>query len=209
MRIVFQGDSITDGNRLRDNPSDLNHQIGHSYAYILTAHYSARFPERGLAFVNRGCSGDRVSDIAARMKPDILALQPDLFSLLAGVNDVCRAGDAGDTLDLAAFENSYRSILAAVREQNPRCVLVLLEPFLGPGKKSEEDMAAVQQIIRKLAASFHALHVPLQQRFEQAFLRAEPDYWLWDGVHPTEAGHQLIADAWREIVEPSVSAFCL
>lgn len=209
MRILFQGDSITDGNRLRDNPSDLNHQIGHSYAYILTAHYGARFPERGLAFVNRGCSGNRARDIAVRMEPDILALQPDLVSLLAGVNDVCRARDVGETPDLAAFERVYRSILTAVREQNPRCVLVLLEPFLGPDKGPSEDMAAVQQIIRELAAAFHALHVPLQQRFEQAFLRAEPRYWLWDGVHPTEAGHQLIADAWQEAVEPSVPALRL
>ena len=79
MRILFQGDSITDGNRYKSKETewDKNHQIGHSYAYIVTGILSAAYPERGYEFMNRGVSGDRTDQLLARWQEDALALMKE------------------------------------------------------------------------------------------------------------------------------------
>ena len=53
--VLFQGDSITDGNRGRT--ADPNHILGHGYVFSIASRYGAAYPELGLGFVNRGVSG--------------------------------------------------------------------------------------------------------------------------------------------------------
>lgn len=86
--ILFQGDSITDGNRGRDE--DPNHILGHSYAYIIGGKLGNERAEENLVFYNRGVSGDRISDLYARWNEDAISLQPDIISILIGVNDIWR-----------------------------------------------------------------------------------------------------------------------
>lgn len=88
-RILFTGDSITDGNRYKEEKDrgDLNHQIGHSYAYVINAILGSKYPERDLQFVNRGISGNRVIDLYGRMYEDMVEIKPDIVSILVGVND--------------------------------------------------------------------------------------------------------------------------
>lgn len=62
--FLFQGDSITDGNRTRNN--DWNHVMGHGYQYIIASRLWYDFPEKGFHFFNRGISGNKVSDLALR-----------------------------------------------------------------------------------------------------------------------------------------------
>jgi lysophospholipase L1-like esterase len=42
--------------------------------------------------------------------------------------------------------------------------------------------------------------LPLDARFQEACTRAAPSWWAPDGVHPSAAGHGLIADAWLATV---------
>ncbi|MBD0258018.1 MAG: twin-arginine translocation signal domain-containing protein, partial [Cytophagales bacterium] len=84
--FLFQGDSITDGNRTRDN--DWNHVMGHGYAYILASKLWYEHPGKGFRFLNRGVSGNKVTDLAARWQADALDLKPDVLSILVGINDV-------------------------------------------------------------------------------------------------------------------------
>src|SRR5580693_2752855 len=84
-RILFQGDSITDGNRGRS--LDPNHILGHGYAFIIAAKFGAAFPEANLEFFNRGVSGNTVLDLEKRWQKDTLDLRPDVLSILIGVND--------------------------------------------------------------------------------------------------------------------------
>src|SRR3954466_4147847 len=84
-RILFQGDSITDGNRGRT--ADPNHILGHGYAFIIAAKYAAQFPAQHLTFINRGISGNKVSDLAKRWTSDALLLKPTVLSILIGIND--------------------------------------------------------------------------------------------------------------------------
>jgi lysophospholipase L1-like esterase len=72
--ILFQGDSITDGNRTRDN--DWNHVMGHGYACLLASRLWYDHPDKKFHFYNRGISGNKVTDLAARWQTDTLALKP-------------------------------------------------------------------------------------------------------------------------------------
>jgi lysophospholipase L1-like esterase len=192
-RILFQGDSITDGNRGRS--LDPNHILGHGYAFIIAARHGAAFPERKLDFFNRGVSGNTVLHLQNRWTKDTLALKPDLLSVMVGVNDHSK----GVTLE--AYEDAYDKILTEARAQNPKLKLVLMEPFVRhPGKPVPESIVARQAIVAKLAQKHGAALVRLQKLFDDAAAKTADDYWVWDSVHPTYRGHQLMADEWERVV---------
>ena len=192
-RILFQGDSITDGNRGRS--LDPNHILGHGYAFIIAARHGAAFPERKLDFFNRGVSGNTVLNLETRWAKDTLALKPDLLSVMIGVND------NGKGVPLEAYEAAYDKILADARAQNPKLKLVLMEPFVRhPGKPVPEGIVARQAIVAKLAQKHGAALVRLQKLFDDAAAKTADDYWVWDSVHPTYRGHQMMADEWERVV---------
>src|SRR5947209_11767374 len=85
LTFLFQGDSITDGNRTRNN--DWNHVMGHGYQYIIASKLWYDFPKKGLHFFNRGVSGNKVTDLAERWQQDTLDIKPDVLSILIGIND--------------------------------------------------------------------------------------------------------------------------
>ncbi|WP_068784833.1 SGNH/GDSL hydrolase family protein [Paenibacillus phocaensis] len=206
--VLFQGDSITDGNR--DRGTDLNRVLGYSYANIIAAKLGHEFAQLQPVFMNRGVSGDRVSDLYARWNEDAISLKPDVISLLVGVNDAWRqmSGEPSGVTD--RFERAYRHLLEETKEVLPNTKLVLCEPFiLNTGVTAEKWtewkhlVGRYQDIVRQLAEEFGAVHVPLQDAFDAATEKAGAAYWLWDGVHPTAAGHDLIATRWLEVVERS------
>lgn len=198
-RILFQGDSITDGGRGRG--ADPNHVLGHSYAFLLAARFGAAFPERNLDFINRGVSGNTVLELEKRWSKDTLDLKPDVLSVLIGVNDNRRE------VPLEQYEQIYSRLLADARAANPAVKLVLCEPFglpVGPRKENwrawHDGLQKRQKIVARLAKTHGAACVHFQRAFEEATRRAAAEYWIWDGVHPTYRGHQLMADAWERAV---------
>jgi lysophospholipase L1-like esterase len=194
-RILFQGDSITDMNRGRT--ADPNHILGHSYVFIIAARYGAAYPDRKLTFINRGISGNTVADLARRWERDTLALKPDILSILIGVNDL------GHGVSAEQYEESYDRLLADTVKALPNVRLILGEPFGLPSGKHKEDwdryskeLAKRRAIVEKLAAKYRAPLAHFQKVFDDACAKAPADYWIWDGVHPTYNGHQLMADEW-------------
>lgn len=196
-RILFQGDSITDGNRGRNE--DPNHILGHGYCFIVAARFGAQYPERKLTFLNRGVSGNTVANLAVRWQADALDLKPDVLSILIGIND-------SGHVSLDQYEQLYDKLLSDAREANPNIRFVLCEPFYLPGEGHNGDdprtldVRKRQVIVAKLAGKYHAALVKLQQVFDDACKRAPAKYWVWDAVHPTYSGHQLMADEWVKTV---------
>lgn len=198
--VVFQGDSITHGGR----GGDPNHAIGHSYVILIAAPQAAYYPESRFQFHNRGISGNTIGALAGRWSRDTLSLKPDVASVLIGVNDLLQTINQGRPFSIQDFEGSYRRILDETLRANPNVRFVLCEPFIEHGKNTDsfwnEDLQAVQQmqaLVSKLGAEYKAPVVHLQKVFDDAIAAHPPvDYWIWDGVHPTFEGHQLIADAW-------------
>ena len=205
-RILFQGDSITDGGRGRSE--DPNHIFGQDYAYLIAARCGGYVPEGGWTFFNRGVSGNTVTDLAARWQEDTLALKPDLLSILIGVNDagsVVRGGNAPVTAD--EYEKAYGQLLQQTQAALPAVQFVLCESFVlpvGPVKDNwgtwNAEVQKRRAAVERLAVRYHAPVVRFQQMFDAACRRAPADYWIWDGVHPRAAGHQLMADEWLRIV---------
>lgn len=193
--ILFIGDSITDCGRRVGQVGPM----GRGYPLLVSSRLSAKFPHLGLSFVNKGISGDRIKDLAARWGRDAVALRPTIVSLLAGVNDTWRKFDSGEETPAAEFEAAFRRILEATRRE-ASAALVLCEPFVVPcGLVTgawRQDLDPKIAAVRKLAAEFGAILVPLDELFTAAAAKAAPAYWAEDGVHPTNAGHGLIAQAW-------------
>jgi lysophospholipase L1-like esterase len=191
-RILFQGDSITDGNRGRT--PDPNHILGHGYVFIIAARHGAAFPELNLDFINRGVSGNTVLDLEKRWQEDTLDLKPDVLSILIGVNDSAKG------VPLDQFEQVYDKLITEARTANPKLKVVLCEPFVKPTGGVNEDIRKRQEIVARLAHKHGAALVHFQPIFAEAARRAPADYWIWDGVHPTYRGHQLMADEWERVV---------
>ncbi len=199
MKILFQGDSITDAFR---KPEELNpaFQLGNGYAFLVAALLGANYPERDWEFVNRGVSGHGVSDLAARWQVDALDHAPDLFSLLIGVNDTIQAMHGTSKVKDADFIQIYAGLVDAVLERKPATQVLLLEPFLVEvGEVTPQwkaHLAVRQQAITRFAQERGFSLVPLQSILDAACDRAPVDYWAYDGIHPTHAGFSLLADAW-------------
>jgi lysophospholipase L1-like esterase len=198
-RILFQGDSITDGNRGRN--ADPNHILGHGYVFIIAARHGAAFPEAKLEFMNRGVSGNTVLELEKRWQKETLDLKPDVLSILIGINDV------GRQVPLADFERIYDKLLTDARAANPKLKLVLCEPFaldqnatMPADGSPNADVVKRQEIVAKLAAKHEAALVHFQKALDDACKRAPAKHWIWDGVHPTYAGHQILADEWERVV---------
>jgi lysophospholipase L1-like esterase len=206
--ILFQGDSITDGNRGRND--DPNHILGNGYVFILAGKLGFELAEERPHFINRGISGNSVADLYGRWNEDAISLKPDLISILIGVNDAWRiVGDlSGRITD--RFERAYRHLLEETVEVMPNTGLVICEPFvLKTGVTAEKwelwrnRLDDYSGIARRLSQEFNAVYVPLQAGFDKAASGTDAAYWLWDGVHPTAAGHELIAREWLSVVQNS------
>jgi lysophospholipase L1-like esterase len=205
MKILFQGDSITDAFR---KPEEVNpaFQLGNGYAFLVGAHLAAGHPERKFELINRGVSGHRVQDLAARWQEDALDLRPDVLSLLIGVNLIIRRQDGKPDLSDSEFFQYYRGLLDPLRAQNPRIKLILLEPYLleagavTAGWKA--GLSPIQAGIARIAQEYGAVFIPLQRIFDEALSLAPAAYWAYDGIHATHAGFGLIAKAWLAAAAP-------
>lgn len=202
LRFLFQGDSITDGNRGRNE--DPNHILGHGYVFSIASRIGADFPEAGLSFYNRGISGNRVIDLRNRWQEDTLQLKPDVLSLLVGINDVAAIVENKPfRQSVERFEMDCREILQAVEKQNPGIIFVLGVPFVFPVGDRKENWERWKDVtiehanaVRRVAKDHQAILVNYQQVFEKASNRVPIDYWIWDGIHPTVFGHELMAREW-------------
>lgn len=195
--ILFTGDSITDCGRSRE---DTNH-LGFGYAAFIAARLQAYLASPELKIYNRGISGNRASDLLGRVDSDLLALKPTVVSILIGINDVWRRYDSNDPTSVEVFEKNYRAVLEKIRSQL-KARIVLLEPFVLHVPKDRytwrEDLNPKIDATRRLAVEFGADLIPLDGIFAKAATQTPAAFWAEDGVHPTAAGHALMAEAWLE-----------
>ena len=210
MKILFQGDSITDVGRNTNNGSLTS--IGQGYPCLIAARLGADCPEK-FTFVNRGISGNRIVDVYARIKADAWNHEPDVFSILIGVNDVWHEFGGKNGVEADRFYNVYKMLVTDTLNRLPNVKMILMEPFVLKASATEGAWEAFRSetelraaAVKKIAAESGQIFLPLQEMFDQAAEKVPASYWLGDGVHPTTAGHQLIADAWigtfrREILK--------
>lgn len=200
-RILFQGDSITDCNRARNGAA--GQELGEGYPCLIAAACSGPAAGGGPVFLNRGISGNKVADLAARWRQDTLDLRPDVLSILIGVNDLWRHFDHGDALDFEQIRTIYDQLLCEAKAASHGLKLVLCEPFVLRGSATERrwtewqpQLTRMQAVVGQLAQKHFAVFVRFQPMFTAACQHAPAAQWLHDGVHPSAEGHQLMAEEW-------------
>jgi lysophospholipase L1-like esterase len=177
--------------------------LGHGYAFLVASKLWYQYTGKNLMFYNRGNSGDRVNDLLLRWQADAINLKPDIISILAGINDVLGTIYNRNPEPIETFEANYKRLLDKTKAALPNSKIIICEPFILPvgmvaEKKSrfESEVEKRQVVIRRLAKNYNATLVELQKPFNDACKRAPAKYWIWDGIHPMPAGHELIARQW-------------
>ena len=209
MKIIFYGDSITDMNRLRDDVSAVPFKLGNSYALVTGAYLVGKNPT-GYDVVNKGISGNRIVDLYARIKKDVWNEQPDVLSILVGINDVWHEVQNANGVDIVRFEKIYRMLIEDTLERLPNLKIMLLEPFVLEGsatKEKYEEFLAVKdyaKVVKKLASDYGLVFVELQSRFDEYCEKYGSQILLYDGVHPNLVGTKIISDAWIEAFESEI-----
>ena len=201
MRILFQGDSITDCYRIKEGDA-LDLRMGMGYAMLVQAELGHEEPNK-YVFMNRGISGNRINDLYARIKKDIINLKPDVMSILIGVNDVWHEFGEQNGVDADKFFKIYSILIEEVKEALPDIKIMILEPFALKEKGNDAywdefkvEVAKRGEMAKKISEKYNLPFIPLQVKFDEAAKLAPNAYWLADGVHPTAAGHTIIKNEW-------------
>lgn len=202
MKILFIGDSITDTNRNKEDEKSL----GGGFAFLIAAQLGVTHPQK-FEFINKGVGGDRIVDLIPRWRDDCLNQAPDLVNILVGVNDVW-AEHWGRGVDREAFGYLYDFLLGETRKKLPNAQIIICGPFVLEGTATGENFGQWRTEIdlrakrcQKLAEKYGCQFIGLQEVFNNALAAAPCAYWLTDGVHPSPAGHRLIADKWLREAE--------
>ena len=205
--FLFQGDSITDAGRSREN--DILRGFG--YPTLVSAELLFDYPGE-FTCINRGISGNRVVDLYARIKKDFINLKPDYLSILIGVNDVWHeyAAEPNGVSDERYFK-VYDLLIEELRAELPDTKIYILEPFVLKGTGTEAHWEEFDREVRlraksakRIAEKHNLTFIPLQEQFDAMCEKCDVPYLLWDGVHPTAAGHELIARALVEAVKKDI-----
>ena len=204
MKILFQGDSVTDAGRDRSNSADM----GEGYPRYASAMIQDSYPDTEFEFVNLGISGNRTEHLVARLESDFIEVQPDIVSIMIGINDVWHhyEHDLVETTD-EQFEANYRLILDNIKSRTNARIL-LIQPFLLDSVVPSrgilcEELARKQEIIRKLVDEYADAYLPLDEVLHTE-ADEEPAYYSADGVHPTPDGACYIGEAYLRAIVPLI-----
>jgi lysophospholipase L1-like esterase len=204
--IVFQGDSITDGGRDKEETiPNFSPSLGNGYCLLASANLLNREARKNLRIFNRGVNGDKVYQLSERWRTDCLNLRPTILSIHVGVNDYWHTLKKGYNGTVETYERDYRVLLRQTRSALPGVKLILCEPFAIAGVMAVNKtwfpaFDGYRGVVRKLADEFDTAFIPFHTIFSEALKHAPGNYWTVDGVHPSLPGSSLMAQAWLEVI---------
>ena len=203
MKILFQGDSVTDAGRDYADSADM----GNGYPRYASAMLQDAFPAIDFEFVNLGISGNRTENLVQRLERDFVDIQPDIVSIMIGINDVWHHYSHGILTTDEAFEANYRQVLDALKARTNARIFII-QPFLletvDPGKQELcEELVRKQAIVKRLADEYADLYLPLDEVLHTQ-TEEEPVDYTADGVHPTPNGACYIGEAYLKAIAPLI-----
>ncbi len=200
-RILFQGDSITEAGRSKEDERNK----GCGFATLVSAKLGFERPGE-FEFINRGIGGNRVIDLLSRVETQITELKPDYISILIGINDVWH--DADHNIPTRRYELYYDMLIEEIKNALPDVKIMILEPFVLKGSGTEEHWDKFEkgtkekaEAAKRVAEKYNVLFVPLMEKFNEAAKKVSAEYWSADGVHPSVMGHELIKREWLKAFE--------
>lgn len=204
IKLLFQGDSITDAGRSFEDP----HLLGGGYVKYAAQNLQKAYPDVEFEFVNLGISGNQTKDLVARLDSDFIDVQPDIISILIGINDVWHHAEDRSWIEDDVFETRYRTVLKAIKEKT-NAKIMMMEPFLIPVEDKlyfREDLYKKIEIIRALAREYADIYLPTDGLLAAAFIGDEPTSYAADGVHPTDKGAEFIGKLYSEYMKPIIDS---
>lgn len=210
MKVLFYGDSITDAGRNREAQIGALDSYGLGYARSVAGALIARNP-KAITVINRGISGNRIVDLYARVKSDLWNHEPDVLSILIGINDIWHEIAGNNGVELDRFEKVYRMLIEDTLARLPNVKIILCEPFVLESCATSENMQRFLEVkeyakvVKKLAEEYNLFFLPLQEDFDKMAKEYGVEYYLSDGVHPNIAGAELIANKWIKLFDEKVN----
>lgn len=203
-RVVFIGDSITDCDR-----RGAAAPYGDGYVDLVRSLVTARYPELGLRWVNRGVGGDTVRDLADRWEADAIGTAPDWLSVMIGINDIWHAfgSHPEQAVPVEEYATTLRALLRRAVDRTD-CRLIVAEPYLIEPDRTEPQRAETDRyclVAREIAAEFDAVNVRTQDAFDAVLASTGPADWAEDRVHPNRPGHAVIAQAFLRALNYTLS----
>lgn len=200
--ILFQGDSITDsGRNFKDNQYNSPSALGFGYPLHTAADILWKYAEKSPRIYNKGVSGNKVFQLRDRWEEDCYAINPDVLSILIGVNDYWHAFNKEYDGTPEVYRRDYLELVDKTKQRLPDVQLVICEPFAINNVKAVTDawfpeFNKIRDAALEVAQKYDAIFVPFQSVFDEACKKVSPSYWTPDGVHPSLAGSQLMTAAW-------------
>lgn len=199
VKLLFQGDSITDAGRNREDI----HDLGRGYPKYAAEFLKAKNPDVEFEFIDLGISGNQTKDLVARLDKDFIDIQPDVVSIMIGINDVWHYAGK-EWLDTDLFEERFRTVLSALKEKT-KAKIMIIEPFLIPGTEKDyfrEDLWKKIEVVRKLAREYADVFLPTDGLLQASFIGDDPLTYAADGVHPTAKGAEFIGKLYADYIKP-------
>ncbi len=198
--VLMQGDSITEGLRKHDIPEDLGQWYAKRVAGALELAHPGEY-----TFINRGISGNRIVDLYARIKADIINLKPDILTLMIGTNDVWAEYKRQNGVAPAKYERFYEMILDEVEAALPNIKIILMGSYYQEGVQEYNEALGPEvqeraEIVRKIAERRGYPYIATQPLFDEAEKRGVKQL-TFDGVHPDIAGCELLKNALVQEIE--------
>lgn len=208
MKILMYGDSITDMNRKRDYDG-YPECYGNGYVFYVAGDLLKENPLK-YQIINRGISGNRIVDLYARIKADVWNHEPDVLSILIGINDIWHEVAHKNGVDIERFDRMYRMLIEDTKKRFPNMEILLCEPFVLEGSATKERYEEFLQakeyakVVQKIAEDYGVHFLPLQDKLEKAAKEYTVESYLYDGVHPALGGARLIADEWVKLFKEKI-----
>ena len=191
--LLFIGDSITESGRFEDSE-----KIG--FGYVRLIHDYLVITNQSPKIVNKGVSGNHITDLVTRWDRDVIEMKPDYISISIGINDVWRRLDHSEKglIFPDQYEKIYRNLLDQVKTKT-KAKLILMEPTIH-GEEIESPgnqlLAPYVEAVQKLAKEYNAVLVDTHQVFIDYFKQKPIHKLTVDGVHMNSIGNMLMAKAW-------------
>lgn len=202
IKLLFQGDSITDAERDR---SDI-HNLGYGYAKYAAKYLEEKYPQVDFEFINLGIGGNQTGDLVERLDTDFIDIQPDIISVMIGINDVWHYAAERNWLPHEVFEAQYRTVLSALKEKT-NAKIMMIEPFLVPVEDKHffrQDLAPKIELVRKLAREYADVYMPADGLLQSAIIGKNPLDFAADGVHLTAVGSDFIGKEYTRYISPII-----
>lgn len=209
MKLLFFGDSLTDMHRNFDTSVDNFTSYGSGYVFDIAAQLMYEKPGF-YKVLNRGISGNKVTDLYDRYLTDVVNEKPDILTILIGVNDVWHEIYHHNGTPINVFESKYLEIIKDIKNKLPNTKIILMEPFFTHGEATNERFSEFEKvldyakIVKQIAEKTNSIFIPLQQDFDEKVNNGENPQILYDGVHTNPGGAHLIALKWLETFKSEV-----